>query len=147
MNAPRTLTHKFVDSVPDTLEEGTLYVSIRFKTVIHKCCCGCGNQVVTPLSPSDWKLTFDGRSISLYPSIGNWKFPCRSHYWIKGNKVKWAPQRLDAETNAGASVETIAVSKSMPDVVQSKIKTDVVPGLLQRVQRAWLKIREKLTSH
>ena len=71
------------------MEEKTLYVSVEFGTVIHKCCCGCGNEVVTPLSPDDWKLAFDGRSISLYPSIGNWSFPCRSHYWIRNNRVEW----------------------------------------------------------
>ena len=32
---------------------------------------------------------FDGRTISLNPSIGNWSYPCRSHYWIKGNRVVW----------------------------------------------------------
>jgi len=57
---------------------------------LHKCCCGCGNEVVTPLSPSDWQLTFNGETISLFPSIGNWSFPCRSHYWIRKNEVKWA---------------------------------------------------------
>ena len=84
------LTHVFVESVPDELQEHTLYVSVRFATVIHKCCCGCGRQVVTPLAPSRWHLTFDGRTISLHPSIGNWSMPCRSHYWIKSNRVKWA---------------------------------------------------------
>jgi hypothetical protein len=86
------LVHKFVKSVPDTLESGVIYVSVEYATVIHKCCCGCGNEVVTPLSPTDWKLTFDGKSISLYPSIGNWSFKCQSHYWIKNNKVEWSPK-------------------------------------------------------
>jgi hypothetical protein len=45
---------------------------------------------VTPFSPTDWKLTFDGESISIAPSIGNWDFPCRSHYWISRNTVHWA---------------------------------------------------------
>ena len=84
------LAHKFVDSIPEVLEEGTLYVSIRFGTVVHKCACGCGEEVVTPLGPAEWKLTYDGRTISLAPSIGNWSFPCRSHYWIDGGNVRWA---------------------------------------------------------
>jgi hypothetical protein len=42
------------------------------------------------LSPTDWKLTFDGESITLYPSIGNWSFPCQSHYWITGDRIEWA---------------------------------------------------------
>jgi hypothetical protein len=52
----------------------------------------CGNEVVTPFSPTDWELTFDGKTISLYPSIGNWSLRCQSHYWITKNKVEWIPK-------------------------------------------------------
>ena len=86
------LSHRFVKSVPDMLEDGVVYVSVEYATAIHKCCCGCGNQVVTPFSPTDWQLTFDGKTISLYPSIGNWNFKCQSHYWIIDNMVEWAPK-------------------------------------------------------
>ena len=84
------VTHAFVDFVPDELADGVIYVSIQFATAAHKCCCGCGSEVVTPLSPTDWSLTFNGETISLSPSIGNWSFPCQSHYWIRENKVVWA---------------------------------------------------------
>jgi len=83
------MKHKFVEFIPDQLEDGILYVSIVYATVLHKCACGCGNEVVTPLSPSDWQLTFNGETISLFPSIGNWSFPCRSHYWIRKNEAVW----------------------------------------------------------
>jgi len=86
------LTHKFVKHVPEKLEDRVVYISIEYSTVIHKCCCGCGKEVVTPLSPTDWKLIFDGKTISLYPSIGSWSFECQSHYFIINNKVKWAPR-------------------------------------------------------
>jgi hypothetical protein len=85
------LTHEFVESIPQALADRTIYISIPFATAIHKCCCGCGNQVVTPISPTDWKLIFDGVSVSLQPSIGNWSFACQSHYWVTHNRVKWAP--------------------------------------------------------
>lgn len=84
------LSHEFVEFVPEKLRPGVLYVSLRYATVAHQCCCGCGSEVATPLSPTDWSLTFDGESISLDPSIGNWNFPCQSHYWISSNKVEWA---------------------------------------------------------
>jgi len=84
-----SLRHEFVEYIPNELVEGTIYVSIAFATVSHKCCCGCGNEVITPLSPTDWKVTFDGESISLYPSIGNWNFDCKSHYWVKNSRVEW----------------------------------------------------------
>lgn len=86
------LVHKFVKSAPDTLEDGVIYVSVEYASAMHKCCCGCGHEVVTPFSPTDWQLTFDGRSISLYPSIGNWSFKCQSHYWIRNNRVEWCPK-------------------------------------------------------
>ena len=90
MNRFDSLDHKFVEYIPDSLDEGILYISIHFATVLHLCCCGCGNEVVTPLDPTDWQLTFDGRSVSLHPSIGNWSFDCQSHYWINQNQVRWS---------------------------------------------------------
>lgn len=95
------LTHQFVTSAPETPEEGILYVSLPYRTAIHRCCCGCGHEVVTPFSPTDWKLTFDGVSVSLYPSIGNWSLPCRSHYWVERGKIKWAGLWSDEEVAAG----------------------------------------------
>ena len=84
------MTHEFVEYVPSTLAEGVLYVSVRFRTVVHLCACGCGVKIATPLSPANWQLCFDGESISLSPSIGAWGLPCRSHYWIESNTVRWA---------------------------------------------------------
>ncbi len=26
------------------------------------------------------------------PSVGNWSFPCQSHYWIKNDRIEWAPK-------------------------------------------------------
>jgi hypothetical protein len=92
MSQEKVLEHEFVEFIPEKLEEGTLYVCVSLAIVVHECCCGCGNEVVTPLSPTDWKLTFDGETISLHPSIGNWSFKCRSHYWIRNNRVTWAPK-------------------------------------------------------
>lgn len=84
------MQHRFLEFIPDQLEEGIIYISFEYCTAIHLCVCGCRNKVVTPISPADWKLTFNGKSISLYPSIGNWSFDCQSHYWIKDGKVEWS---------------------------------------------------------
>ena len=81
------LDHKFVKIIPNDLEEMVLYISVDCRVAIHKCCCGCGNEVVTPFSPENWKLIFDGKTISLHPSIGNFSFKCQSHYWIKNSLV------------------------------------------------------------
>jgi hypothetical protein len=83
------IRHEFVSLAPDVLEQGVLYVSIEYATVLHLCACGCGAQVVTPLAPGRWRLTFDGKTVSLNPSIGNWSLPCRAHYWIDRNHVVW----------------------------------------------------------
>jgi hypothetical protein len=102
------LKHEFVEFIPDKLEDGIVYVSIPYATVTHKCCCGCGTEVVTPLSPRDWKLIFDGETVSLDPSIGNWSFACKSHYWIRRNKVKWATRWSQDEIDAVRSHERLA---------------------------------------
>ncbi|PZV33546.1 DUF6527 family protein [Mesorhizobium kowhaii] len=48
------LQPRFVDYIPDDVEAGVLYVSQRFSTAAHLCCCGCGREVVTPLNPAKW---------------------------------------------------------------------------------------------
>lgn len=105
------MQHRFVEFVPDQLEEGILYISMDYCTAIHLCVCGCRNKVVTPFSPTDWKMTFDGKSISLNPSIGNWNFECRSHYWIKKGKVEWAGSWSDDQIANGRQDDKISKEK------------------------------------
>jgi hypothetical protein len=99
VNRHKYLRHVFVNSIPDIIQDGILYISIEYSTIIHKCCCGCGGEVVTRLSPIDWKMTYDGRTISLFPSVGNWSFECQSHYWITNDQVIWAKQWSKEEIN------------------------------------------------
>lgn len=99
------LDHIFIDKIPDEIEEGVLYVSTRFRVIMHSCCCGCKEKVVTPLSPARWKMTYDGNTISLYPSIGNWNSKCQSHYWIQNSEVEWSRKWTDDEIAEGKSFE------------------------------------------
>lgn len=85
------LTHQFVELIPEKLADGVVFVSTTYCIASHLCCCGCGREVVTPIAPKEWSVTFDGESVTLHPSIGNWRFPCRSHYWIRKNHVEWVP--------------------------------------------------------
>lgn len=101
MKRLQKLEHQFVEFIPDRVEEGKLYVSIKFATAMHKCCCGCGLDVITPITPTDWLLIFDGETVSLDPSIGNWSFPCRSHYWIDRNRIMWAEDMPDYKIRRG----------------------------------------------
>ena len=84
------ITPEFVEFIPEQLEEGILYISKKYGTIVHKCCCGCGEEVVTPLSPVEWQLKTNNNLITLQPSIGNWSFRCQSHYWIRRNRIVWA---------------------------------------------------------
>ena len=84
----KTIHYRFVEFIPEALENGVLYITMEYRTAVHLCICGCGNKVVTPFSPTDWKLIFNGRSVTLYPSIGNWSFDCQSHYFITNSKIK-----------------------------------------------------------
>jgi hypothetical protein len=99
--ALKEITPKFVEFIPKELEAGTLYISGEYTTTAHECACGCGEKVVLPLHPTDWRLKFDGKAITMRPSIGNWSFPCRSHYLITGNRIEWAGEWTEAQIAAG----------------------------------------------
>lgn len=90
-----------VESFPRPLSAGVLYFSKRFNTAAHACACGCGQEVITPLSPVQWRLTQSAGGASLRPSIGNWNFPCRSHYWITGGRVEWDTDMSQEKIKAG----------------------------------------------
>jgi hypothetical protein len=99
------LAPQFVESFPDEAQPDTLYVSIPYRTALHKCCCGCGRDVVTSISPTDWKVTYDGVNVSLHPSIGNWSFPCQSHYWVRDGSILWAERWTPEEIAAGRAAD------------------------------------------
>jgi hypothetical protein len=105
------LEHRFVRHIPDALEPGLLYVSMEYATASHLCCCGCGEEVVTPFSPAQWKLTFDGESVSLHPSVGNWLLPCRSHYVIRNGGVLEAPPWSEVAVAAGLKYDKAALNE------------------------------------
>lgn len=96
-----TLQHRFVRNAPRELEPGVLFISMEYATAVHSCCCGCGERVVTPFTPTDWRMTFDGESVTLNPSVGNWNQDCRSHYVIERNRViecgQWSDAHVEAE--------------------------------------------------
>ncbi len=137
------LKHEFVEYIPKDVQEGTIYVSISFATAIHKCCCGCGGEVVTPLSPTDWKLIFDGESISLDPSIGNWSFACQSHYWIKRNRVTWAPQWSREEIESGRAYDRFVKKERFERKETSKTDhvAKIVDRSLQPQNSFWSKLK------
>ncbi len=129
------ISHEFVDSIPEHLDEGQLYISIRYRTASHLCACGCGSKVVTPIRPAKWKLTFDGDTVSLYPSIGNWQKACRSHYWIRNNKIIWARAWSDKEIESGRERDARDQRQyyHRRAVIDEQPPTTAKPGLLGRL--------------
>jgi hypothetical protein len=94
-----------VASFPRTLEDGVLYISRQFSTACHRCCCGCGTKIVTPLRPTEYRVTHFGGGVSLYPSIGNWNHPCQSHYVIHNGQVIRAGAMGQAEIDEGRAYD------------------------------------------
>lgn len=94
-----------VQYIPKYPEPGILYVSEEFEAAVHLCACGCGAKVSTPLGPTEWSLTETTTGPSLYPSVGNWQFPCKSHYWIFGGEIRWAEEWTPEQIEAGREAE------------------------------------------
>lgn len=94
----KTLRPHYVDQIPLQLDEGKIYICEDFKLTAHLCCCGCKEEVYLKLGPAKWNLTknVDG-SITMFPSVGNWKYKCQSHYWITNNQVIEAAMMSNSE--------------------------------------------------
>ena len=116
MTRIKTITAKFVDAIPSTIEDGVIYVSAEYGTAVHKCCCGCGQEIVTPLGPTDWRVTLDGAAVSVYPSIGNWSFPCKSHYWINHGRIQWAERWSEEQIRYGRMRDHMAKQRQYGDL-------------------------------
>lgn len=94
-----------VQYIPRTLEPGVLYVSEEFEAAVHLCACGCGLKVSTPLGPTEWRLEETDNGPSLRPSVGNWQFPCQSHYWIDQGNIMWSDKWTLDQITTGRRAE------------------------------------------
>lgn len=140
------LEHRFVQHIPDGLEPGVLYISMEYGTAAHSCCCGCGEEVVTPFTPTDWKMTFDGETVSLNPSIGNWTLACRSHYVIKRGRVieagPWTDEQVEAERHRDRAAKARFYGVTEPHApvatsLEAKRSAKAPEGVVGRIVR-WL---------
>lgn len=114
--------------IPKELEEGIFYFSKEFETASHLCPCGCKNKIVTPIGPVDWLLEERNGTVSLYPSIGNWQIPCRSHYWIKNGGIVWARQW---------SIKEIKEGRKLEQQIRKKYFKTKNKGLLHKLMSKW----------
>lgn len=120
------LSPELVESFPQPMTKGTLYVSLMFNSCGHLCCCGCGREVVTPLSPAQWSITYNGQDVSLSPSVGNWEIGCKSHYWIKNGRVQWGRQFSQSEIRDNQMrdrelIEDLAVLSPRPRTLWQRV--------------------------
>lgn len=124
-----TLRPEWVDLAPAQLTPGVLYISRKYGCAVHLCCCGCGEKVVTPLSPAEWSLTTRGNAVSLHPSIGNVGMPCRSHYWIRHSRVVWTPRLTPEQGRA-------VMQRDLHDLIaQQTLPRGLWGRLLDRLRR------------
>lgn len=104
-----SLTVKFMETFDkDELEPGVVYISLKYGCTKHLCCCGeCGWETHmsirsfegdenTPQRQEDdtlwsngWSCSVKDGKVTFGPSVGNFQFPCKSHYWIQDGKVVW----------------------------------------------------------
>jgi len=134
------LKHQFVRHIPRELDPGVLYISVEYGTAAHSCCCGCGEEIVTPFTPTDWRMTFDGETISLWPSVGNWNLACRSHYVIHRGQVLKAAPWSDRQIVAGRRRDKAAKARyfgalDMPAETGSVLARPRVRGVWSKILR------------
>lgn len=127
--------------MPDIIEDGVLYISLDYRTVIHN--CGCGSEVNTPLSPTGWKMIYNGEAVTLEPSVGNWSFDCKSHYWITDGKIDWASTWSDDKIKKMRKAETSERDKyyenktPIPTIIETSERQDFEEPLLKKKWWLW----------
>lgn len=110
------VAYEFVDSAPAPLVPGRIYISIKYRAIVHLCLCGCGEKVLLRLDPEDWSFTFDGRSISIHDSVGNVGIPCRSHYIVRRNHVTWLSPLRDLDPERALAAQPVPKAREPKEV-------------------------------
>ncbi len=90
--------NQWVNDLPESPEKKTIYIvggrEYPFRVVMGCPNVDCKHLVYLDIDPKanpKWTL-IEGKNskISLSPSVFLTGLPCRSHYWVKNNKVQWA---------------------------------------------------------
>lgn len=135
-----SIEHKFVEFIPEKIEPGRLYISLEYNTASHLCACGCGCEVSTTISPTDWNITYNGRSVSLSPSIGNSNFPCKSHYWIRGGRVVWENRMTPQLTALSRARDKAAKAREYGAGVSEEIvEKSATRSVAESTKQSWWK--------
>lgn len=134
-------SYELVERFPDEPDAGVLYVSMGFATATHRCMCGCGEPVITPLTPTDWRITFDGETMSLAPSLGNWSMACRSHYWLQEGRVRWSGRWSAEQISAGRYRDRRAKAQAYGE---GPVGADSAPTKAARQAPRWRRLLKRL---
>lgn len=135
------LRPEFVEFIPANGEQGVIYISQRFRTAMHLCCCGCGHEVITPLNPAKWSLSMHGGQVTLAPSIGNWSFPCRAHYWIERGRVRWAAPMSEKRISLVRHLDATAAARVFEkEKVAPSLSPQPTKGLLAALTQWFQKL-------
>lgn len=128
------LKAEFVAEIPDKLEDGILYVSRECFVALHNCACGCGEEVTTPLVPTEFELSMHEDGPSIWPSIGNHDFACASHYVIERGRIVWAGKMTRAEIAAGREHDRLLKRPAKPKRGRIRLIVDRFLGLWERIR-------------
>ena len=97
----KTITPKFVEFIPTEGKDmilGIVYISMKHGMVVYRCPCGCGGLSEFMLDPIRFRMEYDGSNVTFHPSIGISYLECRSHYWIRDNRIEWCAPMADWES-------------------------------------------------
>lgn len=131
----------FTAEIPESLEDGILYVSRECCVALHNCACGCGEEVSTPLVPTEYRLTMHGDEASLWPSIGNHDFACASHYIIDRGTIIWADKMSRTAIEAGRERDRLLKRPPAPVCVSvGEARSWKIRGLLNWIKTALRRI-------
>jgi hypothetical protein len=135
MSRVERLRTVFTAEIPERLEDGILYVSRECCVALHNCACGCGEEVSTPLVPTEYRLTTHGDDASLWPSIGNHDFACASHYIIDRGVIVWAGKMSRTAIEEGREKDR-SLKRPPAAAPASEVRAD---GSVARRALAWIK--------
>lgn len=76
------------------MEDGVLYVVDDSPYVQFNCPCGCGSDVTLPTTKHErgyngWGFVEQAGKVTLSPSIYSSGLPCKSHYFVRNNRIEW----------------------------------------------------------
>lgn len=81
----------------------------RPKWALMACPCGHGHPLAMNLSPKRrpfWTLEIDSKGPTLRPSVDSRLSERRCHFWLRSGQVTWAPDDVDNELHASATLGT-----------------------------------------